>query len=58
LLAATPDEKTSLAAYLPSDFTSLVVPLSVFLLIVGYIAVDIVRYPPQFLSEILASDPP
>src|SRR6056297_2343485 len=57
LLAANPDEKTSLAAYLPSDLATVVIPLSVFLLIMGYIAVDLVRYPPQFLSDILASDP-
>jgi len=56
LLAATPDENTSLAAYVPSDVTSFVLPLSVFVLIMGYIAVDFVRYPPQFLREILASD--
>ena len=58
LLAATPDENTSLAAYVPSDVTSVVVPLCVFLLIIGYIAVDLVRYPPKFLSDILASDSP
>lgn len=46
LLAANPDRQPSFAAHAPPNLASLLVPLSVFLIVFGYIALDLVRRPP------------
>ncbi|MDS0280774.1 metal-dependent hydrolase [Haloarcula onubensis] len=46
LLPANPDLRPSFSAHFSGDFSSLLLPFSVFLVIVGYIALDIVRRPP------------
>jgi hypothetical protein len=43
LLAVNPDRSPSFAAHASASLWSLLVPFSVFLLVVGYIAIDIVR---------------
>lgn len=46
LLPANPDQSPSFAAHAPPSLASLALPLAVFLLTFGYIALDIVRRPP------------
>lgn len=46
LLAANPDRSPSFSAHVPTDPLSLLYPLSVFILVSGYIALDIIRRPP------------
>lgn len=45
LLAANPDQRPSFAAHAPPSLSAVLVPLSVFLLVTGYILLDIVRWP-------------
>jgi hypothetical protein len=46
LLPANPDRAASFAAHAPTDPTSILLPFSVFSIVLGYIAIDIVRRPP------------
>jgi len=46
LLPVNPDRAPSFAAHAPPSLASLILPLSVFLLVFGYITLDIVRRPP------------
>jgi len=51
LLAANPDRQPSFAAHAPASALSLLVPLSVLLVVMGYIVLDIVRRPPSIVVE-------
>lgn len=50
LLAANPDQRPSFAAHAPPSLMAVLVPLTVFLLVFGYIALDIVRRPPPMVE--------
>ena len=50
LLAANPDQRPSFAAHAPPNLWAVLVPGSVFLLVTGYILLDIVRRPPPVIE--------
>ncbi len=52
LLPANPNLSPSFAAHAPPTIASLVLPSWVFLLVFGYIALDIVQQPPAIISNL------